>query len=250
MLLMLLVGSIPVIAIMVGAAFVVPAGFPFLPRQVLLCLAGIAGIAVAERRLFGSGWRRIFATLGFVRPRPRAVFVAIVASLPMWLYLPIHAWLVGESWSLNRDWMPILLGVILVNGVAEEAIHRGFIFGHLRETHSFWTSAMVSAVIFAAQHIYLLATIGTFAGVSSVVLALIVAFPLCLLYEGGGNSLGAPAILHTSSNAPMMLFVIPEAAGTVLVPYMTVVLASMCLGFVFRPWLTSRQAEELHGVCR
>jgi membrane protease YdiL (CAAX protease family) len=127
--------------------------------------------------------------------------------------------------------------VILVNGVAEEVIHRAFIFGHVRETRSFWVSATISAVIFGVQHIYLLFTIGTVAGMASVVLALALAFPLAFLYERGGNSLGTPAILHTSSNAPMMLFVIPEAAGDVLLPHVAVVLASMYLSFVFRPWL-------------
>ena len=80
---------------------------------------------------------------------------------------------------------------------------------------------------------------GTVAGVASVVLGLALAFPLAFLYERGGNSLSAPAILHTSSNAPMMLFVIPESAGDVLLPHMAVVLASMYLSFAFRPWLRS-----------
>jgi membrane protease YdiL (CAAX protease family) len=236
---MLLVGSVPVIAILVSAAFVLPPGMPILLRQVLLCGIGVAGIAVAERRLFGSGWRRIVATLGFVAPGPRAVVVAIVVSVPMWLFLPIHGRLADAPSSLNPDWLPILLGVILVNGVAEEVIHRAFLFGHLRETRSFWTSATISAEIFAFQHIYLLFTIGAVAGIASVVLAFALAFPLAFLYERGGNSVGAPAILHTSSNAPMMLFVIPTAAGEVVLPHMAVVLASMYLSFVFRPWLQS-----------
>jgi hypothetical protein len=84
-------------------------------------------------------------------------------------------------------------------------------------------------------------TIGAIAGIASVLLAFAVAFPLALLYERGGNSLGAPAILHTSSNAPMMLFVVPEAAGGVVLPHMAVVLASMYLSFTFRPWLRSER---------
>jgi membrane protease YdiL (CAAX protease family) len=240
MLLRLLVASIPVIAILVGAAFVVPPSVPVLLRQVVLCVIGVGGIIVAERQLFGNGWGRTVAALGFVTPRPRAVLVAMVVSLPMWLFLPIVARLAGAPFAPSADWLPILLGVILVNGVAEEVIHRAFIFGHLRETRSFWASATISAVIFGLQHIYLLFTIGTVEGMASVGLALALAFPLAFLYERGGNSLGAPAILHTSSNAPMMLFVTPEAAGGVLLPHMAVVLASMYLSFAFRPWLQSK----------
>jgi hypothetical protein len=81
MLLKVLVGSVPVVAILVGAAFVLPPSVPVLLRQVVLCLIGVGGIIVAERRLFGKGWRRIVATLGFVAPAPRAVVVAIVDLL-------------------------------------------------------------------------------------------------------------------------------------------------------------------------
>ena len=85
---MLLVGSVPVIAILVAAASRA-ARFPLLLRQVLLCLVGVGGIMVAERVLFGPDGGGSCATLGFVTPRPRAVVVAIIVSLPMWLFLPI-----------------------------------------------------------------------------------------------------------------------------------------------------------------
>ncbi|HVH27663.1 MAG TPA: CPBP family intramembrane glutamic endopeptidase [Vicinamibacterales bacterium] len=239
MLLKLLVGSVPVIVILVGAAFVVPSSFPLLLRQVLLCVIGVGGTMLAERLLFGPGWARVVATLGFIPPRAPAAMVAIVVSLPMWVFLPLYGRLVDVPFALTRGWLPTLLGVILVNGLAEEVIHRAFIFGHLRQNRSFWASATISAVIFAAQHLYLLFTIGAVAGVASVALALAVAFPLAFLYERGGNSLVAPAILHTSSNAPMMLFATTEAAGAVILAHMAVVLASMYLSVAFRPWLRS-----------
>jgi membrane protease YdiL (CAAX protease family) len=233
----LLAGSLPVIAALVAAAFVVPASVPAPVRQTLLGVVGIGGIAVAERMLFGPGWRRTVAALGFVAPRPRAVAAAVVASLPMWLFLPGYGWLGGERFPLDRDWPGILLGVILVNGIAEEVIHRAFIFGHLREIQPFRASATRAAVIFGLQHLYLLVTTGAVAGTASVLLALVVAFPLAFLYERGGNSLAGPAILHSSSNAPMMLFVIPDTARGVLLPHIAVVMASMCLIFAFRRWL-------------
>ena len=131
MLLKLLVGSVPVIGTLVGAAFVVPSSLPLLLRQVLLCITGVGGTMVAERCLFGSRWRRILTTLGFVAPRARAAAVAIVVSLPMWLFLPLYGRLADAPFALTREWLPILLAVILVNGLAEEVIHRACIFGGL-----------------------------------------------------------------------------------------------------------------------
>ena len=75
------------------------------------------------------------------------------------------------------------------------------------------------------------------AGGASVLLALLLAFPLAFIYERGGNSLAGPAILHTSSNAPMMLFVTPAVAAQVILPYMAIVLASIYLTFLFHRWL-------------
>jgi hypothetical protein len=75
------------------------------------------------------------------------------------------------------------------------------------------------------------------AGLASVLLALLLGFPFAFLYERGGNSLAGPAILHTSSNAPMMLLATPDLAAAALLPHMAVVLASMYLSFAFSRWL-------------
>jgi membrane protease YdiL (CAAX protease family) len=227
----ILIGSVPVIAVLVAAAFLTPPGLPHLARQIVLCALGVGGMFIAERLMFGPPWRRVVAALGFTAPHARAVMVALIVSVPMWAFLPIYGWVSGAPIALNGDWPAILLGVVLVNGIAEEAIHRAFVFGHLRETRSFAVAAAISAAVFAAQHVYLVFTIGTVAGLASVLLALFLAFPLAFLYERGGRSIVAPAILHTSANAPMMLLVTPDAAATVILPHMAVVLASMYLSF-------------------
>jgi membrane protease YdiL (CAAX protease family) len=231
-----LAGTAPVIAGLVAAAFLAPPEQP-LVGQLVLFSWGLGGILLAERLLFGPGWGRAAAALGFVTPRTRALVVALIVSLPMWLFLPVYGWFAGIPIGLNPNWLAILLGVILVNGIAEEAIHRAFIFGHLRRERLFAAAATISAAIFAVQHIYLMFTIGAVAGFASILLALFLAFPLAFLYERGGSSIGAPAILHTSSNAPMMLFVTSDVAGIVVLPHMSVVLVSIYLSFAFARWL-------------
>ena len=232
-----LIGSIPVIVVLVAAAFFTPPEFPLLARQVLLVAWAGIGIFVAEYLLFGPGLGRIATAMGLVTPRWRSVVVALIVSLPMWLYLPIYGWATGTPMALNADWLAILLGVILVNGLAEEFIHRAYVFGHLRRDRSFAAAAAISAAIFGAQHVYLMITMGPVAGGASILLALLLAFPAAFIYERGGNSLAGPAILHTSSNAPMMLFVTPAVAAQVILPYMAIVLASAYLIFAFHRWL-------------
>ncbi|MFN8456831.1 MAG: CPBP family intramembrane glutamic endopeptidase [Anaerolineae bacterium] len=162
-----------------------------------------------------------------------AAIVALLISLPMWLFLPLLAWLKGTPIQLQPDWPVLLLGVILVNGITEEVIHRGFVFGHLQREHSFIRAATLSALLFAAQHLYLIFSIGWTAGLASVLLAALLTFPLAYSYRRGGNSLGGPAILHTSSNAPMIILALsPGFAASVLVLYMGVVLISIYLVFI------------------
>jgi membrane protease YdiL (CAAX protease family) len=232
-----LIGSIPVIVVLVAAAFLTPPEFPLLARQVLLFAWAGVGIFIAEYLLFGPGLGRIMTAMGLAAPRWQAVGVAILISLPMWLYLPIYGWATGTPMVLNPDWFAIFVGVILVNGLAEEVIHRAYVFGHLRRDRSFAAAAAISAAIFGAQHVYLMITMGPVAGGASILLALLLAFPAAFIYERGGNSLAAPAILHTSSNAPMMLFVTPAVAAQVILPYMAIVLASAYLIFAFHRWL-------------
>jgi membrane protease YdiL (CAAX protease family) len=225
--------AIVVMIPLVTAAFFTPPDFPMLLRQILLCTWGVGATLVAERVLFSRTWRQTWQSVGFVPARLPAVVVALLAGLPMWLFLPLLAWLRDTPVQLRPDWLALLVGVILVNGIAEEVLHRGFVFGHLQQEHSFVWAATLTALLFAAQHLYLIFSIGWAAGLASVLLAALLTFPLAYSYARGGNSLGGPAILHTSSNAPMIILALPPSfVASVLVPYMGVVLVSIYLVFI------------------
>ncbi len=104
---------------------------------------------------------------------------------------------------------------------------------------------MIGAAIFAAQHLYIIVSTGPVPGIAAVLLAVFLTFPLALLFERGGNSIAGPVVLHTSSNAPIMLFALPsEAMGSILLPHMAVVLVSMYLSFAFVGWLGSPATAE------
>lgn len=225
--------AIVVMIPLVAAAFLTPPGFPMLLRQILLCAWGVGATLAAERLLFSRTWRQAWQTVGFVPARLPAVIAALLVSLPMWLFLPLLAWLQNMPIQFQPDWLVLLLGVILVNGIAEEVLHRSFVFGHLQQNRSFNRAATLSALLFAAQHLYLVFSLGWTAGLASMVLAALLTFPLVYIFARGGNSLGGPAILHTSSNAPMVILALPQSFATsVLVPYMGVVLVSIYLVFV------------------
>ena len=237
----LLSAAVPVIAILVAAAFLLPADFPRLPRQLLLTAIGVGGTAIAEIVMFRTPLDDLAARLGFSVPKTRIVVVSVAASLPMWLFLPVASVVTGTPLHVASNWLLIILGVVLVNGLAEEVIHRAFFFGHLRDRTSFSKAASLSAALFGAQHLYLVATIGL-AGVASVVLALLLAYPLCRIFEMGGRSIVGPAILHTSSNAAFLVFGEPSNSA-LLMAHMLVVLISIYSVFLVRrrPLISGQQ---------
>lgn len=229
--------AIVVMIPLVAAAWFTPAGFPMLLRQILLCVWGVGATFVAERWLFRSTWGEATSTLGFVATKWPTVLVALLVSLPMWLFLPFYAWYSGVAISLQPDWLALLVGVVLLNGITEEVLHRAFVFGHLRRERSFAQAATLGALLFAAQHLYLVLSMGWTVGLASVVLAALLAFPFAYIFERGGNSLAGPAILHTSSNAPMIILAMPQSfIASALLPHMAVVLMSLYLIFALR-WL-------------
>jgi membrane protease YdiL (CAAX protease family) len=227
--------AIFVIIPLVAAQWILPPGFPLLLRQILLCAWGVGVILAAERLLFSDSLGKAARAVGFAPARLPVVAVALLVSAPMWGFLPLLASSKGIAVAVRPDWPSLLLGVVLVNGIAEEVIHRGFVFGHVRRDRTFAAAALISGAIFTSQHLYLIATMGWMVGLSSVLLAAFLAFPLAFMFERGGHSLGGPAILHTSSNAPVMFWALPpEFIATALVPHMGVVLVSLYLVFGLR----------------
>ena len=217
---------------LVAAAWL-PPEFPQSLRQPLLFVWGVGATLALERLFLSDTLSAAVRAVGFVPAERSTLVIALLVSLPMWAFLPVFGWRHGHAVGLRPGWLLLMAGVVLVNGITEEVIHRGFVFGHLRRGRSFAAAATISAAVFAAQHLYLMATMGAAVGAASVVLALLLAYPLAFVFERGGHSIAGPAILHTSSNAPMMVFDLPDDVRFVaILPHMGVVLASLYLVFL------------------
>jgi membrane protease YdiL (CAAX protease family) len=231
---------------LIAATWLIPPGFPHLLRQMILCAWGVGTILAAERRLFSGSYGLALRRLGFVPARAAIVITALLVSLPMWIFLPLFAWISDADLTIRPDWLVLLAGVVLVNGITEEVIHRGFVFGHLREGRSFASAATISALLFAAQHLYLPVTMGWAVGLSSVLLAALLAYPMARVFERGGRSLAGPAILHTSTNTPAIILALPEELmATAIVMHMGVILVSVYLVFLVRAGAPSSSGKAV-----
>jgi membrane protease YdiL (CAAX protease family) len=101
------------------------------------------------------------------------------------------------NFSLRTDWPWMLPGLFAQGGVAEESLFRGYVFNHLRRHRPFQTAALLSCIPFTLVHSLMFLTVPWPIAAASMCLALLTAFPLAHLFERGGNTVWAPALLHT-----------------------------------------------------
>jgi membrane protease YdiL (CAAX protease family) len=168
--------------------------------------------------------------LGWGRASSSALLVAMILTLLMLTFFPVVSLIWGISLELREDWLWILLGAIILNGIGEETLFRGFIFGHLRHAGlSFARAGLISLFIFAAVHLLLFVQNPFVVAFAATLIALVASFPLALLFERAGFSIWPTAILHVATHA-IRLLLIPE-------PYTMPVLVAWLGLQIFMPLL-------------
>jgi membrane protease YdiL (CAAX protease family) len=176
---------------------------------VLVAAAAIAALVAAQGLLFGQSFRAALHSLGFVRPAGRGVIVAVGLSLLLLAVLSIYAAIRGASLAAYPGWLWLLPGLFAQGGIAEEALFRGYLFGHLRRGRSFWHAAGLATLPFALAHLYLLAVLPWPVAIASVLLSTILAVPLARLFELGGNTIWPPALLHFTVQGAVKILEVP-----------------------------------------
>jgi hypothetical protein len=63
-------------------------------------------------------------------------------------------------------------------------------------SRSFWHAAAITMIFMVAQHALLLWSLPLPIAIAALVVALLSSFPLAHLFEAGGNTIWAPALLH------------------------------------------------------
>jgi membrane protease YdiL (CAAX protease family) len=162
--------------------------------------ATVATAVAVEMAFFRRRPLAALRFLGYGRPAARAIGVALAIGLVLLALLPAAAWLTGARLSLRPDWWWLAPGLFAQHGLAEETLFRGFTFHHLRAGRGFWRAATLSLVPFAAIHVLLLAFLPPALALTSVVVAVAFAFPAAHLFEGGRNTVWAPALVHSAAH--------------------------------------------------
>ncbi|MFD7409944.1 CPBP family intramembrane glutamic endopeptidase [Streptomyces sp. NPDC059866] len=175
-----------------------------------LTATAVCATAVAVS-LHGARWREVPAVLGLTRPRPRALAVAAVVAAGCLCVHPLFAVVTGHPVTLRQDAAGLLIGVFAYHGVAEELAWRGYAYARLRRGCSFSRAVMSSMPLLTLTHVPVVLTAGPAVGIAAMSVAAVTTWPLAHLYEQGGRSVWAPALVHGAIDTFKLVTVPAEA---------------------------------------
>ena len=176
----------------------------------------VATITLVEWLLFPKPLAAVPAGLGFGfgfgRPAGRAFVAALTIGAVMLAFFPLFARATGTPVAVRDDWALLIPGLFAQGGIAEECLFRGYLFGHLRRQRSFWRAAWLSVPPFVAVHLLLFVYMPFPVAAAATLLSLVMSFPLARLYDLGGGTIWAPALLHFVAQGAVKLAVVPDSA--------------------------------------
>jgi membrane protease YdiL (CAAX protease family) len=213
---------------------------------VLVGLLVVGVTLVVERTLFGQGLASATRSLGLGRPRVGGLAAVGATCLALVLVVPIYGRLTGASWTFVPGWLWLLPGLFAQGGVAEEVLFRGFLFGRVRRGRSFWRATGLSMLPFVGVHLLLFATMPWPIALAALLLSVVLSIPFAHLYELGGATIWAPAILHfvVQGTIKVITFAGDDASSFPLVWMVASALLSMGVLMVPRPDLSYPQAQR------
>jgi membrane protease YdiL (CAAX protease family) len=197
----------------------------------VVMLLALAGLTLAEATLFARPPPASWGGIGLGRPAIFGIAAAAALCALLLLILPVYLAITGERARLHPGAALLALGIFLQAGVFEEALFRGYLFGRLRVGRSFWAAAGLASLPFAAVHLPMFATQPPEVASVAIALAVALSFPLARLYELGGDTIWAPALVHAMVQGALKLVVFDRAEA------LTMLAVIWMLAAAALPWL-------------
>jgi membrane protease YdiL (CAAX protease family) len=182
----------------------------------LLALA-ITGMVAAlwERFAFATPARTVLGSLGFGRPTGRSLLAGAVVSAGVLAFYPAFVLVSGTDLTLRSNWLWLAVGLVAYHGLAEELAWRGYAFRRLRRGRTFGAAIRLTIPLIAITHLPILITNGPVVGLFAIAVAAITCIPFGYLWERGGQTIWAAAMLHASIDA-FKLFEVPGGEAGVV----------------------------------
>lgn len=163
---------------------------------IIICLLVIAATISAKIFLLKRSFKESVKDVGLTRPSAFGILTAVVICVLLLLIIFVFAFVSDISLGFYPDWYLLVPGLFFQAGIAEETLFRGYLFGHIRKNYSFWKAAVISAIPFILVHLIMFYSMPFAIAFASILLSVVTSFPFARLFELGGNTIWAPAILH------------------------------------------------------
>jgi membrane protease YdiL (CAAX protease family) len=199
----------------------------------VVAAATIAALIAVERLLFRQKPASAIRLLGLGAPTIAGMATAIGIGVALLAVIPAYAAATGASLAPYPGWVALQPGLFAQGGIAEEALFRGYLFRRLRSGRSFWHAAALATLPFVVVHLMLFATMPWPIALAAMLLSTILAFPLAQLFELGGNTIWAPALLHLTVQGAIKVVEIPGDT-TLPIAWMAASAAIPWLAFLVR----------------
>jgi membrane protease YdiL (CAAX protease family) len=179
---------------------------------ILIGVVVVLATALADRFLLRRPFEGEIRALGLGLPRLRGMAVASgIASLLLTVgFLFVQRQ--GVRLTLFPGALALMPGLFMQAGVAEEVLFRAYLFGHIRVGRTFWRAAALSMLPFAGVHLVMFWSMPWVVALAALLLAIVISFPLAYLFELGGNTIWAPALLHFVIQATVKVIVLSHGA--------------------------------------
>ena len=187
---------------------------------IVIALLVVTATALVDWLLFGPRPQAVIRHLGLGPPRLQGLFLSAGVALLLLLTGFASARLTGTTVTPVAWWAWVLPGLFAQGGIAEEVLFRGYLFRSVRIGRSFWHAAWASMLPFVAVHLLLFFTMPWPVALASVLLAMVVSFPLARLYELGGDTIWAPALLHFVIQGTIKVVVVRDEAESFAILWM------------------------------
>ena len=180
----------------------------------------VVAATVAMERLLLRRQRGAVRHLGLGRPSGTGIVATGGVAVLLLALALLFVRVTGLTPALYPGWIALLPGLFAQGGIAEEVLFRGYLFGHLREGRTFWRAAAASMLPFVSVHLLLFFSMPWPIALASLLLAVVISFPLAHLFELGGNTIWAPAILHFVIQGTVKVVVFPYGAESFALAWM------------------------------
>ena len=181
---------------------------------IIIGLLVVTATLVVESAMFKQPPGPAARSVGLGRPRAGGLTTAAAVCIGLLLVVPVFAKVSTESPTFLPGWWRLLPGLFAQAGIAEEVLFRGYLFGRLRKGRSFWRAAGLSILPFAAVHLVLFLTMPWSIALAALILSVVLSVPLAHLFELGGGTIWAPALVHFVVQGTVKVITFSDATGS------------------------------------